>query len=210
PWLVLGVVGLVLGAAAVLIASGVLDSPAPEAPAAEESTEARALPEEPPEPASAGAPAGSEPSSPPAGSEPSSPPAGSEPSSPPQAVEATAPVLTPDAGPRRAAIPRVKLTISSEPAGAEVFLAGERIGRTPFEHELERGDEAIALEFRRSGFRHRTVRVTPSRDRPVSASLERIPRRPPGKGGGKTTGKGGKSGPPERPTIRKPPPVFVP
>src|SRR5690606_5793714 len=43
------------------------------------------------------------------------------------------------------------ITIRSEPSGAEAFVGGEAVGRTPVQHEVERREDLL-IEVRQQGY----------------------------------------------------------
>ena len=60
-------------------------------------------------------------------------------------------------GPRRQT-----LTVSSDPPGAQLFINGERVGETPLQHRVQRGQDLL-IELRKPGYEtayhttHRTL-----------------------------------------------------
>ncbi len=195
PWLALGVVGVALSVAAVLIASGAFErdggSSATPQPIASEA---------PARPAPSGGP----------------PAAGL---TAPAAVAAapvhdTAPTAEVATGP-------VVLDLRSDPEHAEILVAGQSVGRTPRQQEVPRSDQPLTVEFRRNGFRSQTREVVPDGDKKVTVSLDRLDRKPAppkpsgksGKSAGARPGKtatGGKASPPPDKPPAKPPVKFVP
>ncbi|HEU5055162.1 MAG TPA: serine/threonine-protein kinase [Kofleriaceae bacterium] len=186
PWLLLGLAGVALSSAAVLIASGVFDRG--------QTRQATAPPIVSPAPPAA-----------PAAEPP--PPAAAAVGSSPAAIPAPRP------GP-------VVLDLRSDPDHADIVIGGNRVGKTPLQHEVPRGEQPISIEFRRNGFRPETRDVVPDGDKRVSVSLDRVEPRPApvrtggktGKTGGARSGKstGAKSTPAEEKPPTKPPVKFVP
>lgn len=66
----------------------------------------------------------------------------------------------------------VSRTVASDPTGAEVYLDGERLGRTPLEVEVP-AEGAVALVLRRRGFRPITRTVHADGPERVSVRLRR-------------------------------------
>jgi serine/threonine-protein kinase len=90
----------------------------------------------------------------------------------------------------RAALPappqpekNVVISISSVPTGATVVLGEEDKGKTPLELALPRGNEALALTIRKTGWKDATERVTPDVNQRLRVMLiaERVPVRRGGK-----------------------------
>jgi serine/threonine-protein kinase len=187
-WLVLGIVGVALSTAAVLIASGVFERESNDSGTPQPIATAEPSSDVPVAPTSAATPA----------TQPSA--SGSLPAA------STAPVV---------------LDLRSDPDNADIWVDGDRVGKTPLLHEVRRGYQPLSVEFRRNGFRPETRDVVPDDSKKVAVSLDRIvdhkapPPRPASKSGkttgksGKTTGSGKASPPPEKPPT-KPPVKFVP
>jgi hypothetical protein len=190
--MLIGLVGVALSVAAVLIASGVFGTTATTpAPAPASATEAAVptVPARPVEEASAATPGGT---------------SSSEPGLLPE--EAAPPEL-------------VRLEISSQPSKVPVYVGGQQIGVTPFLHEVERGTGELSLEFRKNGYRTETVPVVPDQDGPVHRVLVRertASSRPKWKGAKTPSRSPGKPvkpptrPPPDRSGEGKPPVTFIP
>ena len=69
---------------------------------------------------------------------------------------------------------RVKLTVNSEPMGAEVRRNGMLLGRTPLELHPERSDAPFRLHFALNGFGSTEESVTPDADKAVRALLSPV------------------------------------
>ena len=98
-------------------------------------------------------------------------------------AEADAAPVTEPAAPPPDATPApadVTFEIASEPAGAAVFgEAGDALGETPLELEVERGDEPAEFTLRAAGHKEATLELIADRDREEFVTLERqAPRRP--------------------------------
>ncbi len=105
---------------------------------------------------------------------------------------------------------KVKITFSSEPAGAKVVRkdTGQELGITKFEADIAQGKDAIEFVFRKDGFEDKTMSLVPEGSAELAAALKSVKPahepvaestpRPTGvgkTGGGKAAagGKGGKS-----------------
>ncbi|MCL4227084.1 MAG: PEGA domain-containing protein [Myxococcales bacterium] len=89
------------------------------------------------------------------------------------------------------------ITITSDPAGAEVFdAAGTRLGTTPTEVGLPADGAEHTFTLRHPQTRERSKTITATGDTSVEVILERLPRggKGDGKGSGKGTGKGSGKG----------------
>lgn len=64
----------------------------------------------------------------------------------------------------------VPLRVDSVPTGAEVFLAGRLLGKTPLRTTLARGEAAVGLEIRHAKYQTAVVTVTPNA--PIEEKLE--------------------------------------
>ncbi len=64
---------------------------------------------------------------------------------------------------------RGTLEIATEPAGAEVFLGGRRVGVTPYQHAVFAG--SYALEVQKKGFRGLQQNIEVGSDKPVHLQL---------------------------------------
>ena len=189
-WLVIGIVGVALSTAAVLIASGVFERKSVDSDASQ---------------ATADAPVTATPA----------------PATPTQAPSTSSAGAAPTAAVPAATTAPVVLDLRSDPDNADIWVDGDRVGKTPLLHEVRRGYLPLIVEFRRNGFRSETRDVVPDDSKKVAVSLDRTadhkapPPRPASKSGkssgksGKTTGSGKTSPPPEKPPT-KPPVKFVP
>ncbi len=196
PWLALGIVGVALSTAAVLIASGVFSQ---DSDSASSETEASAEPS-----AESARPQPVAPANQPGARQPVTEPA----------AATTGSLPAPPVGP-------VILDLESDPDHADIVIEGHVIGKTPLQHEVPRGDRAITIEFRRTGFRSQSRNVIPDDDRKITMSLDRLEQpkaaakagKSAKSGGGKAGKSGGSSGKasatPEKPPT-KPPVKFVP
>jgi hypothetical protein len=54
---------------------------------------------------------------------------------------------------------QVHVVIETSPTGAQVVIAGEVVGETPFEGDLESTEAALTLELRRRDYRTRRITV---------------------------------------------------
>lgn len=92
----------------------------------------------------------------------------------------------------------VIVTVSSDPAGAEVYGEdGSLLGNTPFELERPaRGDEPVRLTLRHAGFEERTVPVSHLSQTSLSIGMSRVRR------GGRRGGSGAAAQPVPQPQIR--------
>ena len=79
----------------------------------------------------------------------------------------------------RAAIAKAWLSIGSDPDGADVFLAEEKIGTTPFDWEPAVGDQPAELKFTKDGYKEviEKVPLEARGDDPVSLTIA-MPARP--------------------------------
>ncbi len=68
---------------------------------------------------------------------------------------------------------RSSLQIDSRPPGAEVFLAGRRVGTTPYARKVWAG--SYPLELRRSGYANATQPVEVIAEQPATVSVELVP-----------------------------------
>lgn len=66
----------------------------------------------------------------------------------------------------------VSLTVESTPAGAEVFVDGQRRGNAPCWIELVRTDQALAVAVSRAGFKPIAERVVPNTDQKLLVHLQ--------------------------------------
>ncbi|HRI49772.1 MAG TPA: PEGA domain-containing protein [Pseudomonadota bacterium] len=69
--------------------------------------------------------------------------------------------------------PRGELVVNSEPAGAAVYSAGQRLGTTPYRRAAWTGDKQ--LELRRDGYRIWTGRAAIEEARPTTLSIKLQP-----------------------------------
>jgi hypothetical protein len=84
---------------------------------------------------------------------------------PPAASSASAPALD---------LPKsVKLRIRTEPKDVDVFLGEERIGRSRDVLEIPRGGREVTLRLERRGYRSKEIKLTPSDDLSLEATLDR-------------------------------------
>jgi serine/threonine-protein kinase len=83
------------------------------------------------------------------------------------------PVVAPaTAGPEvKAPSPQVVLSISSEPNGAQVYLADEPKGVTPLDLKVKRGEQRMPLKLTKDGFEPYTQMVVPDTDQMLSWAL---------------------------------------
>jgi hypothetical protein len=70
----------------------------------------------------------------------------------------------------------VTIHLVSTPEGAEVFRRAERLGTTPFDGTLPRGDTPVTLTVRKSGYKDRTITVTPTAAIDQKVELQLRPR----------------------------------
>ncbi|WP_428263348.1 serine/threonine-protein kinase [Haliangium sp.] len=69
---------------------------------------------------------------------------------------------------------QVLITIASRPRGAQVYLDGERIGRTPLERfPVARGDQPLVFELRKRGYQDGRLEVLPDGDDEFAVELTR-------------------------------------
>ena len=81
------------------------------------------------------------------------------------------PIAAPPSTPVEA--PAAKVTISSEPSGAEVYLNGALLGNTPFTLEKPKGSDKLELELRESGYLEQTVTIAALTADSVTLSLKK-------------------------------------
>lgn len=93
-----------------------------------------------------------------------------QPSVPVVAATAVVPATTPPVAPAR-----VTIIVSSEPAGADVYRAGDgvRVGKTPWTKEYEKSSDEAVFDLRLKGYREARVATKLDRDYGTSAILER-------------------------------------
>jgi hypothetical protein len=99
-----------------------------------------------------------------------------------RAASAAAEQPTPSVAPQPAAImtvspvatPTGKLSLSSEPAGADIELDGSFVGNTPSDLQVAEGEHTIAVK--KSGFKdwQRTMKVSSGSNVHLNAELEKI------------------------------------
>jgi eukaryotic-like serine/threonine-protein kinase len=88
---------------------------------------------------------------------------------------------------------RHKITIVTDPAGAEILLGGKPLGRSPAPVELDHGTADVTLTLRLAGHKSRDIQLTPDQDQRQVVPLEPLPTGAPTvKGRPKTTIKGKK------------------
>jgi eukaryotic-like serine/threonine-protein kinase len=94
----------------------------------------------------------------------------------PGEIDAGAAIAEEPADAAPAAPARVVIRLDSNPTAAAVFAAGsgERLGTTPFEQEVERGEGELRLVLKRRGHRDREVRIPRAEDAELRVDLERI------------------------------------
>jgi hypothetical protein len=90
-----------------------------------------------------------------------------------------------------AEVARVKVTITSNPAGADVYASddGQLRGRTPLQLELEMSDQPMTLRITRDGYDEQELVVQRSADTNHEVALVKA-KRIRGGGKGKGTGRG--------------------
>jgi serine/threonine-protein kinase len=87
-----------------------------------------------------------------------------------------APAVVQPPAPEKAPAPQpVTLTLVSDPAGAEVWLGGERVGLAPIQTRVPRSSSAAEVIMRRAGFVEDRSSVVPDQDRLVSRTLSPVP-----------------------------------
>jgi hypothetical protein len=71
----------------------------------------------------------------------------------------------------------VKLSVSSKPAGAEVFLAatGVKLGRAPLVHEMSPSAGTVVFVVKLGGFRDARAELPADKDGAVKIDLEKLP-----------------------------------
>jgi hypothetical protein len=69
----------------------------------------------------------------------------------------------------------VEVTIQSTPANAEVWLAGDKLGKAPGPIKLKRGEDKLKLTLKADGHRATDVEVTPTANAVVQVTLQRTP-----------------------------------
>ncbi|MEZ4269650.1 MAG: serine/threonine-protein kinase [Myxococcota bacterium] len=125
---------------------------------------------------SAPAPAPAPPLAQPDAEPPNSPDAASQIGAPAPAPAAPAPAATEPPAPPAA----VTLRIESSPP-AQATWGEKRLGQTPVDLELPRGDQPVAIRLTRAGYLPETRELTPSEDQTVRVTLTKRPREaPPG------------------------------
>lgn len=101
------------------------------------------------------------------------------------AVAAPAPLPAPAPAPAPVAAPEPvvaaagettgrKVTISSEPAGAEVYMNGSLLGNTPFVLEKPTGSDRIEIELRQAGYTETKVQIVALTGENVSVGLKPV------------------------------------
>jgi hypothetical protein len=89
---------------------------------------------------------------------------------PPVVVDAQVPpAVVVDAAPAPAT---VAITVDKAPAGSEVVLGDQVLGKAPGPFTLARGTTAVTLTVRKQGFATRTIDVVPDNDRTVDVRLD--------------------------------------
>ncbi len=83
-----------------------------------------------------------------------------------------APVAAPPAAP-----PHVKLVVDSQPTGAEVFIDGARVGKTPWTDERDKSPEDAVYVLKLHGFYDQRVRLPSSKMEPSRSSWRESPGR---------------------------------
>jgi hypothetical protein len=63
------------------------------------------------------------------------------------------------------------VTISSEPAGVQVYLDGALLGNTPFKLEKPTGDDKLEIELRHPGYTEQKVQIAALTGNNVKISL---------------------------------------
>jgi serine/threonine-protein kinase len=103
------------------------------------------------------------------------------PPSPPKAAVVTRPPVVVDAQvPAAAAIDAspapatVAITVDKAPAGSEVVLAGQVLGKAPGPFTLARGTAPVTLTVRKQGFASKSIDVVPDGDRTVDVRLDPV------------------------------------
>jgi hypothetical protein len=85
----------------------------------------------------------------------------------------------------------ITITVTSTPAGADVYIDGELRGRTPMRLELAQGSADVNVKVMRDGYLEQERTVTPEADAELAVALEKVQPRPrPPRGGGKGVGRG--------------------
>jgi serine/threonine-protein kinase len=99
---------------------------------------------------------------------------------PTEAVAATPPPPAPAAAtsavqvsPASGVPTEVEVTIQSTPANAEVWLAGDKLGKAPGPIKLKRGEDKLKLTLKADGHRATDVEVTPTANAVVQVTLQR-------------------------------------
>jgi serine/threonine-protein kinase len=69
----------------------------------------------------------------------------------------------------------VEVTVNTVPAGAEVSLAGEKLGVAPGPFRIKRGDASVKLTVKAAGHTQQSVDVTPTANTAVTVTLTRAP-----------------------------------
>jgi serine/threonine-protein kinase len=91
----------------------------------------------------------------------------------PAPTPAPEPVVTPEPTPAVAAEEKpAKVTVSSEPAGAEVYLNGALLGNTPFTLDKPKGSQTIEIELREPGYTEHTVQIAALTAETVTIALK--------------------------------------
>jgi hypothetical protein len=104
---------------------------------------------------------------------PAAPPT-AEPAPPQPAAAANPPPARPAPEPPKAPPPDVKVTVSSVPENAEVYIDGSLVGNTPFPIVRPGSDKAsLKLELRLSGYENRSV-VISARSNDVALTLKKV------------------------------------
>jgi hypothetical protein len=107
----------------------------------------------------------------------------------------------PIAQPQAAAPPaEIQLQISTQPAGAEVYLGSERLGTSPIDVKRARSTEQVTFTIRRAGFKDVTRPVALDHDQTLEVALQ--PKRD--RVAVRTTRTPGKSQPQAQPTSAQP------
>jgi hypothetical protein len=67
----------------------------------------------------------------------------------------------------------VLLEIDSDPSGAEIAIADEVVGETPYSTRVARTDDALGIRLTKGGYEELETSIVPSRDRRVAYELDR-------------------------------------
>lgn len=67
----------------------------------------------------------------------------------------------------------VNLVLDSTPSGATVWLAGKRLGRTPYTHVVPRGNERLTFKLSMTGYQSERFTLFAARDERKTVSLKK-------------------------------------